>query len=47
MENSTVKSGIRHKEIETVLPFKENHIDKQAVFEILENSGLGLQKYDE
>ena len=35
------------KDIETVLPFKENHIDKQAVFEILENSGLGLPKYYE
>ena len=35
------------KDIETILPFKENYIDKQAVFEILENSGLGLPKYYE
>ena len=27
------------------MPFKEDHIDKQGVLEILENSGLGLPKY--
>jgi 3'-phosphoadenosine 5'-phosphosulfate sulfotransferase (PAPS reductase)/FAD synthetase len=40
------REGLKsNKDIETVLPFKEDHIDKQAVFEILENSGLGLPKY--
>jgi 3'-phosphoadenosine 5'-phosphosulfate sulfotransferase (PAPS reductase)/FAD synthetase len=33
------------KDIETVLPFVEAHVDKAGVFEILENSGLGLPKY--
>lgn len=33
------------KDIETVLPFVEAHIDKAAVYEILQNSGLGLPKY--
>ncbi len=33
------------KDIHTILPFRDNHIDKQGVIEILENSGLGLPKY--
>ena len=33
------------KNIKTVLPFRENHIDKEGVMEILENAGLGLPKY--
>lgn len=33
------------KDIETVLPFVEAHIDKAAVYEILQNSGLGLPRY--
>ena len=46
--DESFREGLQSKkEIETVLPFKENHIDKQAVFEILENSGLGLPKYYE
>ncbi len=44
--DESFREGLKSKkDIETVLPFKENHIDKQAVFEILENSGLGLPKY--
>lgn len=35
------------KDIETVLPFVEEHIDKSGVLEILDNSGLGLPKYYE
>ena len=35
----------KHKNMKTVLPFKEAGIDKQAVMEILESSGLGLPKY--
>ena len=31
--------------MKTVLQFKEAGIDKQAVMEILESSGLGLPKY--
>ena len=46
--DESFREGLQSKkDIETVLPFKENHIDKQAVFEILENSGLGLPKYYE
>ena len=36
---------VSKKDIETVLPFKDAHIDKQGVIEILENSGLGLPRY--
>lgn len=35
----------KHKNMKTVLPFKEDGIDKQGVMEILEASGLGLPKY--
>lgn len=35
------------KDIETILPFVDAHIDKAGVLEILENSGLGLPKYYE
>ena len=35
----------RHKNMKTVLPFKEAGIDKQGVIEILETSGLGMPKY--
>ena len=42
------REGLKSKkDITTILPFRENHIDKQGVFEILENSGLGLPKYYE
>lgn len=34
-----------HPNMKTVLPFKEDGIDKQGVIEILEASGLGLPKY--
>ena len=34
-----------HPNMKTVLPFKEDGIDKQGVNEILEASGLGLPKY--
>ena len=35
----------KNKSLQTKLPFKEHGIDKEGVFEILENSGLGLPKY--
>lgn len=35
----------KHKNLLTELPFKEAGIDKAAVFEILEGSGLGLPEY--
>ena len=35
----------RHKNMKTILPFKESGIDKQGVIEILETSGLGMPKY--
>jgi hypothetical protein len=38
---------ISKKDITTILPFREDGIDKAGVFEILENSGLGLPKYYE
>lgn len=42
------REGLKSKkDITTILPFRVNHIDKQGVFEILENSGLGLPKYYE
>ena len=42
------REGLKSKkDITTIMPFRENHIDKQGVFEILENSGLGLPKYYE
>jgi len=42
------REGLKSKkDITTILPFRENHIDKQGVFEILENCGLGLPKYYE
>jgi 3'-phosphoadenosine 5'-phosphosulfate sulfotransferase (PAPS reductase)/FAD synthetase len=34
-----------HPNMKTVLPFKEDGIDKQSVIEILTASGLGLPKY--
>ncbi len=37
----------KHPNMKTVLPFKEDGIDKQGVLEILEASGLGLPKYYE
>ncbi len=40
------REGLKSKkEIETILPFRDAHIDKKGVLEILENSGLGLPKY--
>nr|WP_319390616.1 phosphoadenosine phosphosulfate reductase family protein [uncultured Cohaesibacter sp.] len=36
-----------HQNMKTVLPFKEAGIDKQAVMDILNTSGLGLPKYYE
>lgn len=42
------REGLKSKkDIETVLPFVDAHIDKASVLEILENSGLGLPKYYE
>jgi 3'-phosphoadenosine 5'-phosphosulfate sulfotransferase (PAPS reductase)/FAD synthetase len=35
----------KHPNMHTVLPFKEDGIDKQGVKEVLEASGLGLPKY--
>lgn len=35
----------KHPNMHTVLPFKDDGIDKQGVMEILEASGLGLPKY--
>ena len=44
--DESFREGLQSKkDIETVLPFIENHIDKQGVIEILENSGLGLPSY--
>lgn len=37
----------KHPNMKTVLPFKDDGIDKQGVLEILEASGLGLPKYYE
>ena len=46
--DESFREGLKSKkDITTILPFRENHIDKDAVFEILENSGLGLPKYYE
>ena len=46
--DESFREGLQSKkEIETILPFLENHIDKQGVIEILENSGLGLPSYYE
>lgn len=46
--DESFREGLQSKkDIETVLPFIENHIDKQGVMEILENSGLGLPSYYE
>ncbi len=35
----------KHPNMHTILPFKENGIDKPGVIEILNSSGLGLPKY--
>lgn len=35
----------QHENLEVVLPFRQNGVDKPAVFEILEASGLGLPAY--
>jgi PP-loop superfamily ATP-utilizing enzyme len=35
----------KNKSLVTKLPFKEAGVDRQGVFEILENCGLGLPKY--
>lgn len=35
----------KNKSLVTKLPFKEAGVDRQGVFELLENSGLGLPKY--
>ena len=46
--DESFREGLQSKkDIETILPFIENHIDKQGVIEILENSGLGLPSYYE
>jgi thiol-disulfide isomerase/thioredoxin len=46
--DESFREGLKSKkDITTILPFRENHIDKDGVFEILENSGLGLPKYYE
>jgi 3'-phosphoadenosine 5'-phosphosulfate sulfotransferase (PAPS reductase)/FAD synthetase len=42
------REGLQSKKnIQTVLPFVNDHVDKSGVLEILENSGLGLPKYYE
>lgn len=44
--DESYREGLKSKKnIKTILPFRENHIDKEGVIEILENSGLGLPKY--
>ena len=44
--DESYREGLKSKKkIETVLPFREDHIDKEGVIEILENAGLGLPKY--
>ena len=46
--DESYREGLKSKKaIKTILPFRENHIDKEGVFEILENAGLGLPKYYE
>jgi len=46
--DESFREGLKSaKDITTVLPFVENGIDKGGVFEILENSGLGLPRYYE
>ena len=46
--DESYREGLKSKKaIETILPFRENHVDKEGVFEILENAGLGLPKYYE
>ena len=46
--DESFREGLQSKkDIDTILPFIENHIDKQGVMEILENSGLGLPSYYE
>jgi hypothetical protein len=46
--DESFREGLKSKkDIKTILPFRDNHIDKEGVFEILENSGLGLPKYYE
>lgn len=46
--DESYREGLKSKKnIETVLPFREDHIDKEGVIEILENAGLGLPKYYE
>lgn len=34
-----------HPNLHVVLPFRENGIDKQGVYDILEDAGIGLPKY--
>jgi hypothetical protein len=46
--DESFREGLKSaKDITTVLPFVENGVDKGGVFEILENSGLGLPRYYE
>ena len=46
--DESYREGLKSKKnIETILPFREDHIDKKGVIEILENAGLGLPKYYE
>ena len=46
--DESYREGLKSKKaIDTILPFRENHIDNEGVFEILENAGLGLPKYYE
>lgn len=46
--DESFREGLRStKDIKTVLPFIDDHVDKQGVMEILENSGLGLPSYYE
>lgn len=44
--DESFREGLKSKkDITTVLPFVENGVDKEEVFKILEDSGLGLPRY--
>ena len=46
--DESFREGLKtSKKIRTILPLVNDHIDKDGVMEILENSGLGLPKYYE
>lgn len=44
--DESFREGLQSKkDIETILPFVDGHVDKAGVLSILENSGLGMPKY--